>query len=133
MNDIEKLMSQYPNLSFKFEKVPFGLGGLIVEDEVTINSQKSAKEQLQWLYEELGHYFTSTGDIADYSKEQNMKQEKVARTWGMQHQVSKAKLKKLSYESVDDDFEIADELGVKVDYLHEVGTTYGFRYKALPY
>jgi len=131
MNDIEELISQYPELQFEFEPMPSTLGGLALGTQITINSNKSHEEQLQWLYEELGHAFTSTGEITHYHVERNMVQEKRARVWGMTHHVPLGKLKELSTERVDDDYEIADELGVKVDYLHDVGTMYGFKFKSI--
>lgn len=129
MTDIEELISQYPELQFEFEPMPSKLGGLTIGNQITINSKKSPEEQLQWLYEELGHAFTSNGDITHYHINKNMIQEKRARVWGMKHHVPLTKLEELATERVDDDYEIATELGVRVDYLHDVGIMYGFSYK----
>lgn len=129
MNDIEELISQYPELSFEFEPMRKELGGLNIGNQITINSEISHEQQLQWLYEELGHAFTSSGDISHYHVGTNMLQEKRARVWGMKHHVPLTRLKELATERVDDDYEIADELGVRVDYLHDVGIMYGFEFK----
>ncbi|WP_268914178.1 ImmA/IrrE family metallo-endopeptidase [Lentilactobacillus sp. SPB1-3] len=131
MDSIETVMSQYPELSFEFEPMPYGMGGLDQGDKVTINSNLSKEEQVQWIYEEIGHSKTSTGDISDYKLSSNMVQEYRARTWGMTHHVPLGRLKELATERVDDDYEIADELGVRVDYLHDVGTMYGFKFKSI--
>ncbi|KRN29206.1 hypothetical protein IV38_GL000086 [Lactobacillus selangorensis] len=74
---------------------------------------------------------TTTGDISEYDSLSNLVQEKEARVWGMKHHVPFYKIKKASKEDVDDDYEVAEELGVQVDYLHEVGSAYGLKYKHL--
>lgn len=130
MNEIEKLMAQYPNLSYTFENMPnTTLGGLTIGNEVTINSALPYKDQLAWLYEEIGHYMTSSGDISSYNEKTDIIQERRARVWGMKHHLSKQALERVSNEHVESDYEAADELGVKVDYLHEVATVYGFKFK----
>ncbi|MEE8823695.1 hypothetical protein LASUN_13490 [Lentilactobacillus sunkii] len=129
MDDIERLMSQYPQISYHFEKMPSGLRGLTIGDEITINSTIPKDEQLEWLYEEIGHVLTSSGDITNYHIHSNVEQEIRARNWGMKHQVPLEKLREMAQDHVDEDYEIADDLGIQIDYLHMVGFMYGFKYK----
>lgn len=130
MNRIENLMSRYPALSFTFDKsMPSDMGGLTVHDEIRINASISENEQYQWLCEELGHYETSVGDISNYTPTDNSKQENIARRWGYKQSLTYKQLEELKNEWHDNDYEIADDLGLQVDYLHEVGHTYGLHFK----
>lgn len=129
MNNIDRLMAQYPQFDYRFMNTPDGLGGLTINDKIIIDKKLPFDEQLQWLYEEIGHALTSTGDITDYYAGNNYQQEKRARNWGVEHQVPLNKLKKMTKGYIGEDYELADTLGVRVDYLHMVGFMYGFSYK----
>lgn len=129
MDRIEKLMSQFPDISFEFEPMPNKLCGLNIGNQITINSSLSETEQYQWLTEELGHYYTSIGDISDYSDIDNQKQEYRARKWGYQYLLSKDEVEQILTESHETDYEIAEDLGIQVPFLHEIGFSYGLDYK----
>lgn len=131
MDELDKVMAQYPQLNIIFDKTPFGLDGLNIGNKIIINSELSREEQLQWLYEELGHIATTVGDITDYGKLDNMYEENVARHWGMRHLIPKEKLDKLAKHQFETDDEVADDLGVQTNYLHEAGIMYGLHYKSL--
>jgi hypothetical protein len=133
MNEFEEIMAKYPQLSLEFDDMPNGLCGLIIGDSITISKSISHEEQLQWLYEEIGHWKTSVNDISDYQSKNNRCQEHVARVWGMKQQLSPETLAKFSKQNVESDYEVANELGVRVNYLHEVGSIYGYQYKHLSY
>lgn len=126
------LMSTYPNIDFEFDKnMPTDDGGLNVGSRIIINSNIPECEQYQWLCEELGHHETSVGNITDYSSTESMKQEKRARRWGYTHYLSRTDLNRLrkEYASEESDYPAADDVGVQIAYLHEVGLTYGLDYK----
>ncbi|VDG33332.1 hypothetical protein [Lactobacillus plantarum subsp. plantarum] [Lactiplantibacillus mudanjiangensis] len=129
MDKLESLMSQYPNITFDFEPMPMKLGGLTVDKEITINSNKTKTEQFQWLLEELGHVETSVGDISDYNEITSMRQEHAARKWGFTHYLSEKDLKDIVKEHPENDYEVAEDLGLQIPYLHEIGFTYGFNFK----
>lgn len=129
MSELEALMAQYPQIEFVFGGTPYGLDGLNIGNRVIINSELSEQEQLQWLYEELGHIATTVGDISDYHHGTNSHDETVARHWGMRRHVPKEKIDKLTHEEFETDDEAAADLGVQTDYLHEVGKLYGLLYK----
>lgn len=131
MGDIDKLMSNYPQFNYQYEPMPQGIDGLNIGNKIIINSKISHKEQLQWLYEEIGHAVTSEGNITNYNNQIDSWQEHRARAWGMRHQVPKEELEKLSKSNVDNDYEIADDLGVQTEYLHLVGFMYGYHFKEL--
>ncbi|MHC9537744.1 ImmA/IrrE family metallo-endopeptidase [Dellaglioa sp. BT-FLS60] len=129
MNEIEKIMSSYPNLSLKYVEMPTGIRGLIVGDRILLDCKLSSEEKLQWLYEELGHYETTVGNITTTDSMNNKKQERKARVWGMKNHVPEIALQTFANKHVND-FEVADDLGVNVEYLREVGETYGFNAKS---
>lgn len=124
MDRFEKIMSNYPELTLGFEKMPSKLKGLVIGNEITLNSDITETEQIQWLYEELGHFETSVGDIIDYSKLQNAKQEHRARVWGIKRLIAHEIIDEYKSKGADDDYEVADELGIQISYLHEAGRIY---------
>ena len=124
MDRFDEIMSDYPDMTLKFERMPSGLKGIAIGNQITINNEISQQEQLQWLYEELGHVETSIGDISNYSSLDNMKQEQQARSWGIKHLLPIDSINKYKAKEIDSDFEVADELGVQVSYLHEAGKLY---------
>ncbi|MGK4178855.1 ImmA/IrrE family metallo-endopeptidase [Lapidilactobacillus dextrinicus] len=124
MDRFDEIMSDYPDMTLKFERMPNGLKGIAIGNQITINNEISQQEQLQWLYEELGHLETSVGDISNYSSLDNMKQEQQARSWGIKHLLPIDSINKYKAKEIDSDFEVADELGVQVSYLHEAGKLY---------
>ncbi|MDK1718684.1 hypothetical protein N0K73_05275 [Dellaglioa algida] len=128
MNEIEKIMSSYPNLSLKYVDMPTGIRGLIVGDCILLDCKLSSNERLQWLYEEIGHYETTVGNITANDSMSNRKQERKARIWGMKNRLPEIELQTFANKNVND-FEVADDLGVNVDYLREVGESYGFNTK----
>ncbi|MHC9533180.1 ImmA/IrrE family metallo-endopeptidase [Dellaglioa sp. L3N] len=129
MNEIEKIMSSYPNLSLKCVDMPTGIRGLIIGNRILLDCNLSSEEKLQWLYEELGHYETTIGNITPTNSISNRKQERKARVWGMKNLIPEVDLQTFADKDVND-FEVADDLGVNVDYLREVGETYGFNAKS---
>lgn len=129
MDRLENLMSKYPNISFEFESMPHEFGGFNVGDQITINSNLSKEQQLQWLSEEIGHYKTSVGDISNYDRNESAQQEQRARHWGYQHLLSENDVKSLTRKHPENDYELADDLGMQVNFLHEIGITYGLHYK----
>ncbi|GHP12704.1 hypothetical protein YK48G_01290 [Lentilactobacillus fungorum] len=72
----------------------------------------------------LAMYLHQLYHIAD-----NMVQEKRTRYWGMEHHGSRKRLDSLARFGVDNDYELANDLGVQTDYLHMVGVMYGYHFK----
>lgn len=55
--------------------------GRIKGNHIAIRKNLLSTEKTCVLAEELGHYYTTSGDILDQSKVENRKQEQLARTW----------------------------------------------------
>lgn len=86
MTDYEKLLSNandnnvtvYDDYNLKGTRIK----GLYCDGTVAIsNSLRTQKEKACVLAEELGHFYTSTGNILDMSDTGNRKQEARARLW----------------------------------------------------
>ena len=92
MTDYEKLLSNandnnvtvYDDYNLKGTRIK----GLYCDGSVAIsNSLRTQKEKTCVLAEELGHFYTSTGNILDMSDTGNRKQEARARLWAYNRQV----------------------------------------------
>ncbi|WP_144065861.1 hypothetical protein [Levilactobacillus brevis] len=131
MNRLETLMAQYSEITFSLKRLPVRLSGLAIGDEVALNERKTPDQLCQWILEEIGHVETSVGDITDYGSLENMKQERRARVWGFTHLLTRADMDRLrrEYACEESDYPAADDVGVELPYLHEVGLAYGLHYK----
>ena len=74
-------------LIVKEKNIP-GYGGRIYKNRVAIHSGiNTSVEKACVLAEELGHYYTSAGDILDLYDVRNRKQELKARMWAYNYQI----------------------------------------------
>ncbi len=124
----EHLMMEYPHIKVVEKVLPKGLYGLYYENIIEINKSKSNYEKHCTLAEELGHYFTTYGDIINLKEVQNLKLELVARTWGYEKIVSLDKLIEcyvLGHITVED---ICTYLEVVPSYLFKAIEKYNQRY-----
>ena len=96
------------------------LHGLCVDNTITINSNLETNiEKLCVLCEELGHYYTTYGNIIDQSKVENRKQERRARGWAYERLVGIAKLIDASRQGIRNRYELAEYLGVSERFIEE--------------
>ena len=83
MNDVEKLMAQFPELTYKFEPLmPKHQDGLIIGNTVYLRPGQSPAKLAATVSEEIAHYLTSVGDISKQETIESQKQEKKARDIG---------------------------------------------------
>ena len=80
------------------------------------------------LAEELGHYYTSTGDILDLSQAENRKQERRARIWAYNKQVGLKGLINAYEHGCRNRHEIAEHLEVTESFLQEAVDCYHEKY-----
>lgn len=90
--------------------------GLYADNVIALRKDLTIKEKNCVLAEELGHHFTTHGDILDQSISSNRHQEYKARAWGIE---ALANLDKLieAYYSTYDKFELAEYLNITDEYL----------------
>lgn len=80
------------------------------------------------MVEELGHHYTSTGNILDMSVVQNRKQERQARIWAYNKQIGLRGLINAYEHGCRNRYEIADYLEVTEEFLEESIKCYREKY-----
>ncbi|OQV47766.1 ImmA/IrrE family metallo-endopeptidase [Bacillus velezensis] len=108
--------------------MPPRLKGLYNSGIVWINRQQSRIEKGCTLAEELGHHFTSYGDILDQSKMENRKQEKRARNWAYKKLVPLTKIIDAQKAGIKSRYELAEFLNVTEVFLEEALKRYEEEY-----
>ena len=99
--------------------------GLYADNVIGINSNlKTSAEKITILAEELGHHYTTVGDITDTSNPDNAWQEAKARLWGFRKLVSRELIIDALRHGCKTIFETADYLELPVDYLVRAMSTF---------
>ncbi|WP_018664585.1 ImmA/IrrE family metallo-endopeptidase [Heyndrickxia acidiproducens] len=91
--------------------------GLYGDKTIWINRGLTLVEKSCVLAEEMGHYYTSYGDILDQNTVTNRKQEKQARNWAYEKLISLEKIVQAYDFGATSRFEIADFLNVTEQFL----------------
>lgn len=132
----EELMKRHPKFTFYLRTdMPDCEGGLIYDNDVYINQHHSVEEQTGYVAEELGHAYTTIGDISELKNRADKRQERQARRWGMNQLVSPKDLVKFAEDSQTTVYEVAEDLEITPEYLldglQNIREQYGeqFRYK----
>ena len=94
-----------------------------IRSTIPTNAQKACV-----LAEELGHYFTTSGDITDLDYTSNRKQERRARIWAHDVQIGLDGILAADAAGCRNLFETADFLEVPEDFLVEAIRCYRERY-----
>lgn len=116
-------------ISYPFESDK--IKGLCCNNVIGINQNlKKSTEKSCILAEELGHYYTTTGNILDQSKVENRKQEHIARLWAYQKMITLDKLADARRRGCRNRYEIAEHLEVTEEFLQEAMDSYKEKYGA---
>lgn len=103
--------------------------GLYMDGNIALsNKLKTTSEKKCVLAEELGHHYTTTGNILDQKKSNNRKQERIARMWAYN--------KLLGFDALIDAFEhccrnryeVAEYLGVTEQFLLDSINAYSHKF-----
>ena len=106
-----------------------GHDGLIRGRRVAIRQKiATQKEKSCVLAEELGHYYTSSGDILDQSKVENRKQEYRARLYGYNLKIGLTGLIRAYEAGCRNLYEMAEYLDATEEYLKEAFECYKSKY-----
>ncbi|WP_302739063.1 ImmA/IrrE family metallo-endopeptidase [uncultured Clostridium sp.] len=133
--EYEKLMIKYQkNVKIKEKPLKYGFKGLYKNSKIIIDSNiETNKEKTCILAEELGHHFTSHGDIIDQSDIRNVKQELKARAWAYEKLVGIERLINAHKAGVKGRYELADFLEIPewflLDAIEYYKSKYGTCYK----
>lgn len=118
MNKYENLLAKCEHVGVNvYEKNMFNKG-LYCDGYVWINRTLTNDEKCCILAEELGHHYTTSGDILNQSVENNRIQEKRARVWAYCNLLKQDDIiKAIKQNRCRNHFELAEELGVSEDFL----------------
>ena len=128
--EYEKLMIKYQkDVKIKEKSLKYGFKGLYKNNKIIIDSNiETNKEKTCILAEELGHHFTSYGDIIDQSDIRNVKQELRARAWAYERLVGIVNLINAHKAGVRGRYELAEFLEIPEWFLLEAIEYYKSKY-----
>lgn len=105
-----------------------GLKGLYYNGSIAIEKNLTSTEKTCVLAEELGHHYTTVGNILDQKKVANAKQELHARTWAYNECVGLIGIIKAFEAGCKSLYEMADHLEVTEDFLKDALESYRRKY-----
>lgn len=123
MNDLEREEQKAEMAGVRIDYVPFknmSIKGLYCNGSIAINSRiETTIEKKCVLAEELGHHYTSSGNILDMDNVSNKKQERTARLWAYNDMITIEKLISAKEAGCSNRYEIAEHLNVTESFLQE--------------
>lgn len=127
--DFEALLDDADAEGLTIKERPFRTyDGRIKGKNIYLRKGMSASEKKCVLAEELGHHYTTVGNILDMTDISNRKQERQARMWGYDKLIGLAGIIKAFEAGCQDRFEVAEYLGVTDEYLCECLEAYRDKY-----
>ena len=93
--------------------------GRIKGNRIVLRQNMSETEKKCILAEELGHHYTTVGNIMDQTKVENRKQERRARIWAYNKMISLSDLVNSYKDGCRSRYEIAEHLEVTEEFLQE--------------
>lgn len=130
MNVYEQLLSSSgENVTVIEKRFKSKAKGLCKGNKIGISKDiDTSIEKACVLAEELGHYYTSIGNILDMEDIRNRKQEQQARLWGYNKLIGLTGIIRAFEAGCQSDQEAADYLEVTAEYLHEAIECYKNKY-----
>jgi hypothetical protein len=106
----------------------YGLKGVYYDGRVVIDSTLSHAEKACILAEELGHHYTSAGNIIDLSDLRNRKQELIARAWAYRLLLPVSAIIQACLNGLRSTYELAEEFGVTEPFVKAAIAYYQAKY-----
>lgn len=133
MNKLEDLLNKaYEEKIQVVENYNFNksenIKGLYIDNTILLKNGLSNKEKNCILAEELGHHYTTVGNIIDLRHVINKKAEEKARLWAYDDRIGLRGLIKGYEHNCKSRFELAELLEVTEDFLNEAIETYKNKY-----
>lgn len=104
------------------------LKGLYFNENIAIEKSLTQKEKACVLAEELGHHYTSSGNIIDQTKAENRKQEQRARMWAYNRQIGLSGIIDAYRQGCRNLHEMAECLDVTEEFLQDALEAYRLKY-----
>lgn len=115
-------------LIVKEKDIP-GYGGRIYKNRIAIHKGlRTSVEKACILSEELGHHYTTSGNIIDMQDIRNIKQERKARIWAYDKMIGLTGLIRAYERHCQSQYEVAEYLNVTEEFLCEALNYYRARY-----
>lgn len=112
-----------------YDFISDNIKGLYCNGVIGINKNiKNTAEKTCILAEELGHHHTSTGDIIDQTKVENVKQEQRARMWAYNKQIGLYGIINAYKRGCQSIYEMADYLDITEEFLRDALKAYRLKY-----
>lgn len=102
--------------------------GRIKGNRIAIKNDMPTTEKACVLAEELGHHYTTVGNILDQSKAENRKQERRARLWAYRKMFDLIDLVSAYKYGCRNRYEVAEYLGVTEQFFEDALRTYKEKY-----
>lgn len=117
-----------PNIKIIETNLPPTLKGLYVDGLICISEKLETRaEKESVIAEELGHYYTTDGNILDQSDLNNEKQEETARRWAYENKVPLSSFI-TAYNGRLSHFELIDKLDVTEEFFLRTLAYYKAKY-----
>lgn len=129
MNSYEQLLDEYNNLYVIEKHFKSNAKGLCKGNKIGISKDiPTANEKACVLAEELGHYYTTVGNILDQQSISNKKQEQRARMWAYDKQIGLIGIIKCYEHGCRSKHEMAEYLSVTEEFLNDALERYRQKY-----
>ena len=103
--------------------------GLYCNDSIALSDKlETSTEKTCVLAEELGHHYTTSGNIIDMQDIRNVKQERKARVWAYDELIGLTGLIRAFERCCQSRYEVADFLGVTEEFLSDALNYYKVKY-----
>lgn len=116
----EELLIEADDIHLIVKEKPLPISkGRIKGNRIVLRQNMSETEKKCILAEELGHHYTTVGNIMDQTKVENRKQERHARIWAYNKMISLSDLVNSYKDGCRSRYEIAEHLEVTEEFLQE--------------
>lgn len=134
MNRYENLEQEAVDNGLIVDRIPFNskrIKGLYCDGSIAIRQDiETTVERSCVLAEELGHYYTSVGNILDQTEVANRKQELRARAWAYNKKIGLIGIVNAYKQHCRNLYEVAEHLEVTEEFLKESLNYYRSKYGA---
>ena len=132
MNKFEELCQTASDTNVDVIDYPFTskrIKGLYCDGTIALSKDMYIEtEKACVLAEELGHHYTTVGDIIDQKESENRKQERRARVWAYHEMISLSDLVDCYHSRCQNQYEVAEHLNVTVEFLIDCLAYYKEKY-----
>lgn len=129
LNTYEKLLAEADEQGLIAKEKPLlGHDGRIKGNRIAIRQDMTIIKKSCVLAEELGHHYTTVGDIMDQTIYENVRQERKARLWAYNNRIGLIGIVNAYLHGCTNLYEMAEHLEVTEQFLKDTLETYRLKY-----